>query len=117
MDIQEAIQHCRDVANGCPAGDRDCAYQHDHLADWLEELAAYRDAMPLKRAQELAKAEQDGMCVIMPFAPGTTFLQDETGEADIVFTGEILFEVKSNEDTEFWDREEVVEELGPMKRR
>lgn len=42
MDIQDAIQHCREVAEGCPAGDRDCAYQHDQLIDWLEELEAYR---------------------------------------------------------------------------
>ena len=42
MNIEEAIAHAREVAEGCPAEDRQCAYQHDELADWLEELKAYR---------------------------------------------------------------------------
>lgn len=42
MNIEEAIAHARKVAEGCPAEDRQCAYQHDELADWLEELKAYR---------------------------------------------------------------------------
>lgn len=42
MEIEEAIAHAREVAEGCPAEDRQCAYQHDELADWLEELKAYR---------------------------------------------------------------------------
>lgn len=69
MDIKEAIQHCRDVAGGCPAGDRDCAYQHDQLADWLEELVAYRAAMPLERVQEFLQAEHDGRLVVKPCTP------------------------------------------------
>lgn len=44
MELMEAIIHARSVAEGCPGGDRDCAYQHDHLVDWLEELKAYKDA-------------------------------------------------------------------------
>ena len=43
MKIEEAIEHAREVAEGCPAEDRQCAYQHDELADWLEELKAYRE--------------------------------------------------------------------------
>ena len=43
MTIEEAIEHAREVAEGCTAEDRQCAYQHDELADWLEELKAYRD--------------------------------------------------------------------------
>ena len=43
MNIEEAIAHAREVAEGCPAEDRQCAYQHDELADWLEELKAYRE--------------------------------------------------------------------------
>jgi len=42
MNIDEAITHARQVAEGCPVKDRQCAYQHDELADWLEELKAYR---------------------------------------------------------------------------
>lgn len=43
MTIEEAIIHAREVAEGCPAEDRQCAYQHDKLADWLEELKAYKE--------------------------------------------------------------------------
>ena len=43
MTIEEAIANAREVAEGCPAEDRQCAYQHDKLADWLEELKAYRE--------------------------------------------------------------------------
>lgn len=43
MTIEEAIAHAREVAEGCPAEDKQCAYQHDKLADWLEELKAYRE--------------------------------------------------------------------------
>ncbi len=42
MNIDEAITHAREVAEGCPAEDRQCAYQHDELAEWLEELKAYK---------------------------------------------------------------------------
>lgn len=41
MKIEEAIIHARQVADGCASGS-DCAYQHDKLADWLEELVALR---------------------------------------------------------------------------
>ncbi len=47
MTIDEAITHLREVAEGCPTEDRQCAYQHDELADWLEELRAY-NAIGLK---------------------------------------------------------------------
>lgn len=43
MSIDEAITHAHEVVEGCPAGDRQCAYQHDKLVDWLEELKAYRE--------------------------------------------------------------------------
>lgn len=43
MDLNEAIMHARQVACGCEATNRDCAYQHDKLADWLELLKQYID--------------------------------------------------------------------------
>ena len=43
MDLKEAIIHAQQVAEGCPGGNRDCAYQHDKLVDLLEELQRYRD--------------------------------------------------------------------------
>jgi len=42
MNIDEAITHARRVAEGCRAGDRQCAYQHYELVGWLEELKAYK---------------------------------------------------------------------------
>jgi len=41
MNIDEAIAHVRQVAEECPS--RQCGYQHSELADWLEELKAYRE--------------------------------------------------------------------------
>lgn len=38
MTLQEAIDHCREVAKGCS----DCAKEHEQLADWLEELLAFK---------------------------------------------------------------------------
>lgn len=44
MTIEEAIQHCEEVAAGeteqgkCPA----CAAEHKQLAEWLRELVAIR---------------------------------------------------------------------------
>jgi len=43
VTVEETIAHAREVAEGCPAEDRQCAYQHDELTDWLEELKAYRE--------------------------------------------------------------------------
>ena len=60
MKIEEAISHAREVAEGCPAEDRQCAYQHDQLADWLEELMAYRatglSAADIQKAVDILKS-------------------------------------------------------------
>lgn len=45
MELNEAIIHARQVADGCGVDGRDCAYQHYKLADWLEELQALRDIL------------------------------------------------------------------------
>lgn len=66
MDIKEAIIHARQVAEGCGVDSRDCAYQHDCLADWLEELVAYRAKVPFDRLDEaaaLVKAGDEGRVV------------------------------------------------------
>ena len=41
MELKEAIAHARDIAENCGVDGRDCAYQHDRLADWLEKLQRY----------------------------------------------------------------------------
>lgn len=68
MDIKEAIIHARQVAEGCGVDSRDCAYQHDCLADWLEELVAYRAKVPFDRLDEVAalgKARDEGRIIIL----------------------------------------------------
>lgn len=45
MTLQEAIDHAREVANGLHPnidGCSECAKQHGQLADWLEELLAFK---------------------------------------------------------------------------
>ena len=60
MTLDEAIRHCREVAEGCPGGDRQCGYQHDQLADWLEELKAYRaTGMTPERVETLGLCDLD----------------------------------------------------------
>ena len=54
MDLKEAIIHAQQVAEACPGGNRDCAYQHDKLVDLLEELQSYRDL------------EEQGRLMILP---------------------------------------------------
>lgn len=41
------------------------------VIDRLAALAAYEDAMPIERAQELARAETDGRLVVLPVPVGT----------------------------------------------
>lgn len=87
MNIEEAIAHAREVAEGCPAEDRQCAYQHDELADWLEELKAYRQTgltpeevtslqasnQELKKeALPILQAKVQDRLVIMPCGLGET---------------------------------------------
>lgn len=77
MELHEAIQHCLEVASGATAQGAcpECAEDHKQLADWLDELAAYRATMPLVRARELAQAEWDGYLVVLPCKAGDTIYQ------------------------------------------
>jgi len=40
MDIEEAIKHCEDVANG---GCGECSKEHHQLAIWLRELVELKE--------------------------------------------------------------------------
>lgn len=40
MTIQQAIEHCEEVARTC--GIKDCEEEHLQLADWLRELEKYK---------------------------------------------------------------------------
>lgn len=43
MKIEEAILHAKEVAERHTTALQECAFQHNELADWLEELRAYKD--------------------------------------------------------------------------
>lgn len=86
MDIQEAIQHCLDVAAGateqgkCP----ECAADHEQLAGWLTVLKQIaeifncdpNDPAQLKRLcdklRDWQQADQDGRRVVLPCKVGDT---------------------------------------------
>lgn len=76
MELQEAINHAREVAEGCATGNKECAYQHDRLADWLEELKIIKDILgddyDLDRLRELVEADRDGRCIVLPCKVGDT---------------------------------------------
>ena len=42
MTIDEAIQHCEEVASKCVSSNNQCALDHRQLAEWLRELKMYR---------------------------------------------------------------------------
>lgn len=84
MDLQEAIKHAREVAEGCASGNKECAYQHDKLADWLEELKDVKDILcddyDLDRLHELVEADRDGRCVVLPIStPSMAYTVDPKG--------------------------------------
>ena len=47
-----------------------CGHEYGGFPE-IDRLAAYEDAMPLDRAQELAQAEKDGRLVVLPDAKYT----------------------------------------------
>lgn len=42
MKLEEAINHCEEVALSCDKSDRECALDHVQLMQWLKELRAIR---------------------------------------------------------------------------
>lgn len=102
MSIDEAIEHTCEVAEGCPAEDRQCAYQHDELADWLEELKAYKeigltpeeihklisidrwnDAVE-KEWLKCLQAEKDGLMVKLPCKIGDLLYEVDLPEYSVI---------------------------------
>ena len=53
MTIDEAIQHCDEVANACK--ETECAAEHRQLAEWLRELVRLRKIKPLVEKIALEK--------------------------------------------------------------
>ena len=108
MTIEEAIEHAREVAEGCTAEDRQCAYQHDELADWLEELKAYRDTgltpgevermkeymkpftiRDMDRFREIMRAEDSGRLAVLPCKVGDMLYEVDLPEYGVI-TCEVL---------------------------
>ena len=52
--------------------DLECWSYHGPSGEAAIRLAAYEDALPLERAQELAQAEKDGRLVVLPCKVGDT---------------------------------------------
>lgn len=88
MQIEEAIIHAREVSDGCPAGDRQCAYQHDQLADWLEELKSYKATgltpEEVKRLKELSEADAKGLLLMAAMPIGTRIYRLHKGTSEDV---------------------------------
>lgn len=82
MDLNEAIAHARETAEGKnPNVDRcsECAAQHRQLAEWLEELKVYRATG--STPEEIAaygKAEMESRLIILPCKPGDVVFAAET---------------------------------------
>lgn len=122
MDIREAIQHCREVAAGATAQGKcpECAAEHEQLAEWLEELAAYKDTGltqdildefapfllemqkslgAMRYLKELLQAQMAGWLVVLPCKVG-----------DMVY-----FPVESRWDSATIDHIEVYADFGGSK--
>lgn len=68
MELKEAIEYARAIAEGRPTGDMGCTYQYDELADWLEELEKLREILGedynLDRLKELVEADKSGRYMV-----------------------------------------------------
>jgi len=65
------------------------------------------------RLAELAEAESEGRIAIMPHTPGTVFKQRFDGEDCCVeFTGRIMYETVSNNESEWFHAEDFTWETG-----
>lgn len=57
MTLDDAIAHCKEAAQRIRAdGCEECALEHEQLAEWLEDLAAFR-ARQQKRNEPMTKDE------------------------------------------------------------
>lgn len=111
MELKELITHARSVAENSDCDAHTCAYQHDRLVDYLEELQRYRDTglepeevkdmaekaetslltwfesrygFPVGKLMDLLEAKQQGRLSIQLAVPGQLVYiveRDEDGEA------------------------------------
>ncbi len=77
MTLDEAIQHCKEVAKESKEAEltyarenayetaiscKACGQEHEQLAKWLEELKQRREAEPVVRCGECRYMEPNGHC-------------------------------------------------------
>ena len=53
MKLDEAINHCEEVALSCAKSNRECALEHVQLMQWLKELRALRKLVKPKHLDVL----------------------------------------------------------------
>ena len=58
MTINEAIEHCKDVALHCD--NKECAYEHVQLMNWLKELKCLRLVVDKKYLDDIALLKSMG---------------------------------------------------------
>ena len=58
MTINEAIKHCKDVALHCD--NKECAYEHVQLMNWLKELKCLRLVVDKKYLDDIALLKSMG---------------------------------------------------------
>lgn len=58
MTINEAIEHCKDVALHCD--NKECVYEHIQLMNWLKELKCLRLVVDKKYLDDIALLKKHG---------------------------------------------------------
>ena len=73
MNIDKAIEHAFEVSTTCE--NASCALEHMQLAFWLKQLKELQSILGysynLDRLKELADADKEGRCLILPCKIGT----------------------------------------------
>lgn len=68
MNIDKAIEHAFEVSTTCE--NANCALEHVQLAFWLKQLKELQSILgysyDLDRLKELAEADKEGRCVVLP---------------------------------------------------
>lgn len=109
LTLEEAINHAKEVAmqtelNNC----KECSENHKQLAEWLEELKAYKDL------------EKQDLLVRLPCPIGTEvycIIAEITGKHPIMFKTRFSLELSAGiEKFVFLTREEAEKKLEEMQK-
>ena len=72
MNIDKAIEHAFEVSTTCE--NASCALEHVQLAFWLKQLKELQSILGysynLDRLKELADADKEGRCLVLPYKEG-----------------------------------------------